>query len=194
MGQAAAAAADVDNDDFTWGGEDGDADPEPTLETRVAAKWPGASVKRVAAAAASGALLGKCAALTAKNMRQFCDAKELSEMRNEMAAARIIAIEKNSKLLAFCAYLANEKEGEHVVTYLLQLHRDLSDTCSKGLGSELEAEICELALASNESIMLTVMEANSARSFYSKRDYWIDASGRRRTMLRRRPDRSPPGT
>ena len=174
--EAAAAAANVDSDDFTWGGEDGDADPEPTLEARVAAKWPGASVTRVAAAAASGALLGMCAALTAKNMRQFCDANELSEMRDEMAAASIIAIEKDSKLLAFCAYLANEKEGEHVVTYLLQLQRDLSDTRSKGLGSELEAEICELALASNESIMLTVMEANSARGFYGKRGYWIDAS------------------
>ena len=176
---AAEVAADVDTDDFTWDGGEGegeDGEQPLTLEDKVAAKLAGASVRRVAADEDKGALLDKCFALAKKNMTGFSSAEELRAKRGEIAAANVTAIVEGSQLLAFAAYLIHEREGEHVVTYLLELHRDLSTQRSKGLGSDLEADVEEKAIAADESMMLTVDAANSARGFYAKRGYWIDAS------------------
>ena len=178
VGQTAAAAADVDSDEFTWEGDGGDgADHAPeTLEAKVATKLAGAVVTRVAAAEPKGALLDKCVSLVKTNMSQHCSAEELRAKRGEIEAADLIAISVGSTLLAFAAFLINEAERQQVVTYLLELHRDVQNDRTKGLGSDLEAEVSQLASEANQSVMLTVAEANSARSFYAKRDYWIDAS------------------
>ena len=176
--QVAAAAADVDSDEFTWGGDgsEGSGDGVETLETKVARRLPHARVLRVAAAERKGALLDKCTKLARINMAQFCSAEELDAKRGEIDAAEVLAVLDGSALLAFAAYLIHEREGNHVVTYLLELHRDVHNALSKGLGSDLEEEVTQLASEANEAMMLTVAEANSARAFYSKRGYWIDIS------------------
>ena len=122
-------------------------------------------------------MLAKCVALAKANMRQFVSSEaELDEKQDEIAMANVIAIMMGTRLLAFASYLTNEREGDHVVTYLLELQRDLTDARSKGLGSMLEAELVAIATAENEPIMLTVFESNPARAFYAKKNYWIDAS------------------
>ena len=125
--QVAAAAADIDSDDFSW--DDGEDHTPPSLEATVAAKIPGARVVRVAAAAPKGALLSKCVTLAKTNMRQFASSEaELDQKRDEIAMADVIAILVGEQLLAFTAYLINEREGEHVVTYLLERCSAISPT------------------------------------------------------------------
>ena len=172
-------AHDVDSDEFTWEGdghEDGHEDEMDTLEKRVAVKIAGARVQRVAAAEPKGELLDKCFELTKANMSSFCTKNELAAKRHEIAKASIVAVLLGSKLLGFTAYLTNEREGDHIVTYLFELHRDLLDNSSKGLGSLLEAEVEAAAISNNQSIMLTCAAANSARGFYAQRGYWVDIS------------------
>ena len=173
-----AQGAGLDDDEFTWDGDgDADAADAASLESNVASKIAGASVQRVAAAEQKGALLDRCVALTRANMREYCSEAELRAKRADIAASDVIAINVGTELLAFAAYRTREPEGTAVVTYLFELHRNLSDERASGLGSLLEAEVVAAAAEAGESVMLTVAEKNAkARRFYANRDYWIDTS------------------
>ena len=172
------AGGGLDDDEFTWGGDEDAEDAEDTsLEALVAGKVPGASVQRVAATESKGALLDKCAALAKANVRTYCSEAELRAKRAEIAASAVIAISMGSKLIAFAAYRTHEPEGALLVKYLFELHRDLADDRAAGLGSLLEAEVAAQAAEAGESMMLTVAVANAkGRWFYSNREYWIDWS------------------
>ena len=144
-------------------------------------KIPGARVLRVAADEDKGELLAKLIALAQNNMSIYLtepeDADELSRVGAEIAASSVVSIEIGTALLGFAAYRIHEPEHGGVAdkkfTYLFELHKDLSDPRTGGLGDLLEAEVTLQAEGVSESMLLTVLRKNDpARRFYNKHGWF----------------------
>ena len=178
--EAAAAVANAAADDdeaFDWDG-DGEAEYEPeSLEAKVAAHITGATVRRISASASKGALLAKMHSLGKTNMHSYSSRAELEAMRGEIEQSSVLAVCLGNQLLSFAAYRVGEPEGDRVVTYLFELHRDLEEEKAAGSGSLLFDEVEAEATAANESMLFTVAERNAGgRRFYSRKECWLDKS------------------
>ena len=160
-----------------------------TLEENLSVLLPGARVLRVEADQDKGELLAKLIALAQNNMSIYLtepeDADELSRVGAEIAASSVVSIEIGTALLGFAAYRIHEPEHGGVAdkkfTYLFELHKDLSDPRTGGLGDLLEAEVTLQAEGVSESMLLTVLRKNDpARRFYNKHGWFRFNKNRKR--------------
>ena len=162
-----------------------------TLENDLSKLLPGAGacVLRFDANQDKGELLAKMIALAQTNMSRYLtepeEADALSRVGAEIAASSVVSIEIGTALLGFAAYRIHEPEHGGVAdkrfTYLFELHKDLSDPRTGGLGDLLEAEVTRQADGVSESMMLTVLNKNNlARRFYNKHGWFRFNKNRKR--------------
>ena len=162
------------------------------LENDLSKLLPGAGacVLRFDANQDKDELLAKMIALAQTNMSRYLtepeeEADALSRVGAEIAASSVVSIEIGTALLGFAAYRIHEPEHGGVAdkrfTYLFELHKDLSDPRTGGLGDLLEAEVTRQADGVSESMMLTVLNKNNlARRFYNKHGWFRFNKNRKR--------------